>query len=249
MLLSHYLFSTCLSCATRYTSDHGYHLGEWRIPAHKCQPYETDLRVPFLVRGPGVARNATLRRDAVVGLNVDIAPTIAAMAGVSPGPEARLDGRSLLPALLGLGAGAGAGAAAAAAAAAAAGAAAPPPPRTEFTFEYWGNDLRPEHPSPQLLKCGNPMGHWLDAKNNTWLGLRVLNGTHDLKYLQAEDDHNTTEFFDLAADPFELTNLMATPQGRARAAPLAAKLAAYRGCGLGPMGAATNTGATGVPCP
>lgn len=52
----------------------GYHLGQWRIPAHKELAYETDLRVPFIVRGPGVRRNAVIQ---AIGLNVDVAVTLA----------------------------------------------------------------------------------------------------------------------------------------------------------------------------
>ena len=35
-----------------FTSDHGYHLGQFGMPIDKRQPYETDLRVPLLVRHP-----------------------------------------------------------------------------------------------------------------------------------------------------------------------------------------------------
>jgi arylsulfatase A-like enzyme len=31
----------------------GFHLGEFNMPYFKGQPYETDLRVPFMIRGPG----------------------------------------------------------------------------------------------------------------------------------------------------------------------------------------------------
>eukprot|EP01047_Picozoa_sp_COSAG01_P135832 COSAG01_NODE_66145_length_271_cov_0.598837_2_plen_50_part_01 len=32
----------------------GYHLGQFRIPDEKIEPYETDVRVPFYIRGPGI---------------------------------------------------------------------------------------------------------------------------------------------------------------------------------------------------
>jgi N-acetylglucosamine-6-sulfatase len=57
-----------------YTSDHGFHLGEMSMPYFKCQPYDTDIRVPFMIRGPGIRPGRTLTE---FGLNVDIAPTIA----------------------------------------------------------------------------------------------------------------------------------------------------------------------------
>ena len=37
-----------------FSSDHGYHLGQW-LPMEKMWPYETDCRIPFYMRGPGIA--------------------------------------------------------------------------------------------------------------------------------------------------------------------------------------------------
>ena len=39
-----------------YTSDHGYKQGQWRIGTSKQHPYETDVRVPFIIRAPGVSK-------------------------------------------------------------------------------------------------------------------------------------------------------------------------------------------------
>jgi arylsulfatase A-like enzyme len=75
-----------------YTSDNGHHMGEHRMIAGKTTAYEEDIRVPMIVRGPGVA--AGERIDAI-GLNNDFAPTFAAIAGIEP--PAFVDGRSLLP--------------------------------------------------------------------------------------------------------------------------------------------------------
>ena len=38
-----------------FTSDNGFHLGQHRLPPGKQTPYETDIHVPLVVRGPGVA--------------------------------------------------------------------------------------------------------------------------------------------------------------------------------------------------
>ena len=43
-----------------FTSDHGYHLGQFRIPDEKMMPYETDIRVPFWAAGPGIAPGTQL---------------------------------------------------------------------------------------------------------------------------------------------------------------------------------------------
>ena len=64
-----------------YTSDNGYHLGQFGIPIDKRQAYESDVRVPLIVKGPGVQQNVTI--DASYALNIDLAPTIMAMAGAT----------------------------------------------------------------------------------------------------------------------------------------------------------------------
>merc|ERR1712087_630531 len=78
-----------------FTSDHGYHLGQFRIPAEKVQPYETDIRTVFYAKGPGIAPNTKL--DELVS-NVDIGPTLCELAGVEP-PNL-MDGRSMVPLLV-----------------------------------------------------------------------------------------------------------------------------------------------------
>ena len=75
-----------------FTSDNGFHLGQHRLPAGKYSAYEHDIRVPLIVRGPGVAADARVD-DAITG-NVDLAPTFEAMAGVRR-PSSN-DGRSVL---------------------------------------------------------------------------------------------------------------------------------------------------------
>ncbi len=75
-----------------YSSDNGFHLGEHRLPAGKDFAYEEDIRVPAIVRGPGVP--AGQRIEAMV-LNSDFAPTFAEIAGIEA--PAFVDGRSFLP--------------------------------------------------------------------------------------------------------------------------------------------------------
>jgi arylsulfatase A-like enzyme len=77
-----------------YSSDNGWHMGEHRQLFGKTTAYEEDIRVPFVMRGPGVPRGAKLTPFV---LNNDLAPTFAAIAGVTPPPF--VDGRSFLPLL------------------------------------------------------------------------------------------------------------------------------------------------------
>lgn len=74
-----------------FTSDNGYMLGEHRMYG-KNLPYEESLKVPLLVRGPGLDGGAV--RAAQYGL-VDLAPTFLAIADASPGNRL-MDGRSML---------------------------------------------------------------------------------------------------------------------------------------------------------
>lgn len=73
-----------------FTSDNGFHLGEHRLPFGKQTPYETDIHVPLVVRGPGVPANRTVKGFA---REIDLAPTFAAW-GHATAP-AFVDGVSL----------------------------------------------------------------------------------------------------------------------------------------------------------
>ena len=75
------------------TSDHGYRIGgEHRLRHGKQTPYDEDLRVPFLVRGPRVSAGRTVEQLCVLN---DLMPTVLELAGV--GLPAEVDGRSLVP--------------------------------------------------------------------------------------------------------------------------------------------------------
>lgn len=79
-----------------FTSDNGFRLGEHRMPSGKGTPYEEDILVPFLIRGPGIVPGTQVTQ---IAANIDLAPTIAEMAGVRA-PD-YVDGRSFLPLLRG----------------------------------------------------------------------------------------------------------------------------------------------------
>jgi N-acetylglucosamine-6-sulfatase len=87
-----------------FTSDNGLAQGEHRRPAGKANPYEEDVRMPLLVRGPGVAAGSNTSK---LALNTDYLPTFADLACSSSRPcdtqnwRYDPDGRSLLPVLKG----------------------------------------------------------------------------------------------------------------------------------------------------
>jgi len=81
-----------------YLSDHGYLWGEHGLGG-KWLLYEESIRIPIIIRGPGIADTSPgIKLDDLV-LNIDIAPTILDIAGI-PIP-AEMDGLSLYPLLSG----------------------------------------------------------------------------------------------------------------------------------------------------
>jgi arylsulfatase A-like enzyme len=80
-------------------SDNGFMLGEHRILHDKKHLYEPTVRIPLQVRGPGIPAG---RHVSVPTAQVDLAPTLLHIAGISKDPQTlglQVDGRSLLGAL------------------------------------------------------------------------------------------------------------------------------------------------------
>jgi N-acetylglucosamine-6-sulfatase len=77
-----------------FTSDNGFMHGEHRAKAEKVLLYEESVRVPLVMRGPGIPPDW---RDPRLVANIDVAPTIVDAADATPGRIA--DGRSLFPML------------------------------------------------------------------------------------------------------------------------------------------------------
>jgi arylsulfatase A-like enzyme len=75
-----------------FTSDNGYMTGQHRVAFGKILPYEPSIRVPLMVRGPGIPAHQA--RSQLV-FNGDLAPTILGVAGARA--PWQTDGESLLP--------------------------------------------------------------------------------------------------------------------------------------------------------
>ena len=79
-------------------SDNGYFYGEHGLSVERRLAYEESIRMPLLVRYPRSIKPGTVRDE--FALNIDVAPTLLELAGVSP--PVTTQGRSLVPLLKGL---------------------------------------------------------------------------------------------------------------------------------------------------
>uniref|UniRef100_A0A8C9X2K5 N-acetylglucosamine-6-sulfatase n=1 Tax=Sander lucioperca TaxID=283035 RepID=A0A8C9X2K5_SANLU len=170
-----------------YTSDNGYHTGQFSLPIDKRQLYEFDIRVPLMVRGPGIKPNQTLQAPV---LNIDLAPTILDISGVNLS-SVNVDGQSFLSQM------------------------APSlrngTVRPVFLVEYTGEG----HPTtdPACPKLGPGLSQCFpdcvceDAFNNTYACVRTLNKDHDLQYCEFADSESFVEVYNLVSDPHQLENV------------------------------------------
>jgi len=178
-----------------FTSDNGFHIGEHRMTTGKWTAYEEDVRVPLIVRGPGVPAGRTLSH---LVLNNDLAPTFADMANVEA-PDF-VDGRSLKPLLSGR----------------------PRSPedwRKTFLVEAAAAEGRGP-PSPSVdedsikpLLTGDPLPEgWRRAARSEEAWSRVDWGRPELQavrtgdHLYVEYATGERELYDLREDPYQLDN-------------------------------------------
>lgn len=82
-----------------FSSDNGFHTGQYRLMPGKLTAFDTDLKVPLVIAGPGIAHGST---NADLVQNVDLAPTFDNLAGARmPGAPGSVDGHSIVPLLHG----------------------------------------------------------------------------------------------------------------------------------------------------
>jgi arylsulfatase A-like enzyme len=178
-----------------FASDNGFHLGQHRLQAGKQTAYEEDIRVPLIVRGPGVPAGRTV---SLFAGNVDLAPTFAAIGGVAA--PAFVDGRSLVP-LLG---------------------ATPPPAnqwRQAYLIEHWsespstaGDESREPVDADQTDAAPAERGQRARGARGARGGevpspLPEFHALRTPQYTYVEYVTGERELYDLAKDPYELNNL------------------------------------------
>jgi arylsulfatase A-like enzyme len=184
-----------------FTSDNGFHLGQHRLPFGKQTPYEEDIHVPLMVRGPGVAKGRTVTGFA---REIDLAPTFAAW-GHAHLPDF-VDGVSLAPELT-VGKGARSSVA------------------PDVLIEHYANGDTAARAARRGVKdpdddtspptAGTPTNGSARALRQARRAAvlvsvppyRALRTAH---YLYAEYSTGERQLFDVTTDPFELHNLAAT---------------------------------------
>jgi arylsulfatase A-like enzyme len=77
-----------------FSSDNGYHMGEYRLLPGKMTAFDTDIHVPLIITGPNIA--AGLKVEEIVE-NIDLCPSLTELGGAEA--PARVDGRSFVPLL------------------------------------------------------------------------------------------------------------------------------------------------------
>ena len=67
-----------------YSADNGYHISQHRMGPGKGCPYEADLNIPLVVRGPGIASGATVELPTA---HLDLSPTFLDILGIKARPD------------------------------------------------------------------------------------------------------------------------------------------------------------------
>ncbi|MEV6641371.1 sulfatase [Amycolatopsis sp. NPDC051371] len=156
-----------------FTSDNGYHMGEYRLTPGKQTAFDTDVHVPLVVTGPGVKAGATVDQPAE---NIDLRPTFEALAGART-PD-QVDGESLVPLLRGT---------------------TPQAWRTVGLVEHHGPDFDKTDPDKPTKNSGNPSTYEA-IRGATYTYVEYTDGTKEY-YDRSKDPqelHNTAA--DLPAD-------------------------------------------------
>lgn len=167
-----------------FMSDNGFHLGEHKIPSGKGTAYEEDIRVPLMVRGPGITPGTQVVQ---MTANIDLAPTIADMVGIHA-PDF-VDGRSFLPCLH----------------------AEPVTWRNGLLIEFgyieeeaWSNRQMISSKQESALKDPETDNLLVGVEGGKYRGIRG----EDFVYVEYENGE--IEFYDLSKDPHQLENMAET---------------------------------------
>ncbi|GGQ58861.1 sulfatase family protein [Couchioplanes azureus] len=154
-----------------FTSDNGFHTGEYRLLPGKQTAFDTDVRVPLVVAGPGIAAG---RRVAAPVQNVDLRPTFAGLAGADL--PADVHGRDLRPLLSG----------------------GTPAWRTAALVEHHGPDADPTDPDRPRPGSGNPPSY-AALRTATFTYVEYVDGAREF-YNRRTDPHQLRNLYPRLAE-------------------------------------------------
>ncbi|XP_076230933.1 N-acetylglucosamine-6-sulfatase [Calliopsis andreniformis] len=164
-----------------FTSDNGYHIGQFSMPMDKRQPYETDIRVPLLIRGPGILPSEI---SAPVS-SVDLFTTILEIAGIQHPSDGMSLLRKTLPkdrTLL-----------------------------IEYRGEKSKNTPSsgcPTDSDPNVALCMKDMAcKCQDAANNTFSCIRRVSPNYNNIFCVFEDNQHYIEAYNITTDNYQMENI------------------------------------------
>ena len=167
----------------------GYHISQHRLPPGKECPFETDIHIPLIVRGPGVPAGHTA---GVVSSHTDLTPTMLKLAGSTGSERVALDGFPIPLDKNSL---------------------ASPESGEHVNVEFWGHAI----PEGKYGKIGNDplpdigggrsLGN-VAVRNNTYKALRIIGDGYNLLYTVW--CFGDKEFYDLNVSYRNLSELRRT---------------------------------------
>ena len=159
------------------------------------QVYDHGVRVPALLRGPGVTPGTNV---ALPTSMVDVAPTLLELAAGADAVPSSMDGRSLAPLVVAPGDTTAPGTKQTAA------------EHRAAVVASWRDAVLIEYQSIAQAGLGpGRMRHPVDGVNNTFRALRILNTTHNMLYAEFTDVSKAEDwdFPDASLNFFELYNV------------------------------------------
>lgn len=173
-----------------FTSDNGFHLGEHRFGNTKGFAYEDSIKVPLLVRGPGVPAGRKVSQ--LVG-NADFAPTFVDWADVTT--PLNFDGRSFAPLIT---------------------SAAPSSVawRKSLPLSKLPETRTPTNAWPYIVNASATTGYSCIATSGT--SMQEMRGVRTQRYVLTQYATGDMELYDTVSDPYELDNRICSAQASLR---------------------------------
>lgn len=171
-----------------FSSDQGYALGAHHVFG-KNTPYEESIQTPLVISGPGVS----LGTDRHLALQIDLLPTMLELAGVAI--PSTVDGRSLVPLLRGED---------------------PPTWRDSFLAQYMVDKQDFDPSDYRAVGTYWNFPNWRAVRTTRFMLVQYWDAADFVGWPAEVPGCCAPQFelYDLATDPYELNNLLATPAGR-----------------------------------